>query len=41
MVLIDNDSYAFAYNIENGVPIKDFNGDKNDVELLNVIEYLK
>ena len=33
--------YSFAFNLENGIPISNYVGDKNDLELLHVIEYLR
>lgn len=39
-VLIDNNIYSFSAQINNGILINSFYGDKNDVELLNVLSYL-
>jgi hypothetical protein len=33
MVLVDNKVESFGLQIDNGIPILDFYGDKNDVEL--------
>lgn len=33
MVLVDNKPESFGLQIDNGIPILDFYGDKNDVEL--------
>ena len=34
IILIDNKVCSYGLNFENGIPIKDFMGDKNDKELL-------
>ena len=39
-VLIDNNMYSFAPQLSNGILINSFYGDKNDVELFNVLSYL-
>jgi Dullard-like phosphatase family protein len=39
-VLIDNNMYSFAPQLSNGILINSFYGDKNDVELFNVLNYL-
>ena len=39
-VLVDNNIYSFAPQLSNGILINSFYGDKNDVELLNVLSYL-
>lgn len=41
MVLVDNASYSFAYQIENGIPIIPFYDSKNDDQLLKLSKYLK
>ncbi len=52
MVIVDNAAYSFAYQvvllllifnlqIDNGIPILSFYNDKNDKELLDLVEYLK
>jgi CTD small phosphatase-like protein 2 len=33
ILLIDNNIYSFGFQLENGIPILDFMGDKNDTEL--------
>ena len=33
ILLIDNNIYCFGFQLENGIPILDFMGDKNDKEL--------
>jgi CTD small phosphatase-like protein 2 len=40
ILIIDNNIYSFAFNLENGIPIINFLGDKNDHELLKVMKYL-
>ena len=39
-VLIDNNIYSFSNQLNNGILINSFYGDKNDIELYNVISYL-
>ena len=39
-ILIDNNIYSFANQLNNGILINSFYGDKNDVELFNVLGYL-
>lgn len=41
MVLVDNSTCCFGYQLSNGVPIVPFTGDKSDVELLMLTEYLE
>ena len=41
MVIIDNAAYSFAYQIDNGIPIISWHDDKEDKELLNLIDYLQ
>jgi len=41
MVMVDNSACAFGLNIGNGVPIIPFYDNLNDVELLDLIPYLK
>lgn len=41
IVIIDNAVHSFAYQIENGVPIMSWYDDRNDRELLKLIDYLK
>ena len=40
VVLVDNNMYSFAPQLSNGILINSFYGDKNDVELWNVLGYL-
>jgi hypothetical protein len=40
ILLIDNNIYSFGFQLENGIPILDFMGDKNDSELLKVMHTL-
>lgn len=40
IMIIDNNIYSFAFNLENGVPICNFLGDKKDTELIKVINHL-
>jgi Dullard-like phosphatase family protein len=39
-VIVDNSAYSYAFQLENGVPILPFLGEKNDTELLLLGEYL-
>lgn len=41
ILIVDNMIYSFAFNLENGIPILNYVGDKNDVEMLHVMQYLK
>lgn len=41
MVIIDNAAYSFAYQIDNGIPIISWHDDREDKELLNLIDYLQ
>ena len=36
-IIVDNSLWSFAWNLNNGIPILDYFGDKNDIEL----KYLK
>jgi CTD small phosphatase-like protein 2 len=40
ILLVDNASYSFGYQLDNGIPIIPFYNDKNDKELLHLIQYL-
>lgn len=40
VLIIDNNVYSFAFQLENGIPILDFVGNPNDTELLKVCETL-
>lgn len=40
MVLIDNASYSFAFQVDNGIPILNYYQDKSDTELLSLKAYL-
>ena len=39
-ILIDNNIYSFSNQLNNGILINSFYGDKSDIELFNVISYL-
>lgn len=41
ILLVDNASYSFGYQLDNGIPIIPFYHDKNDKELLHLMQYLK
>ena len=40
VVLIDNSVLSFAYHLDNGIPISPFYDSKNDVELLDISNFL-
>jgi len=41
MVIVDNSACAFGLNVRNGIPIIPFYDNVNDIELLDLMEYLK
>ena len=41
VIIVDNSIISFAFNLQNGIPIKAFLGDKNDEELLFMVTYLE
>jgi CTD small phosphatase-like protein 2 len=41
MLIVDNSIISFAFNLENGVPIKAFMGEKQDEELLFLVTFLE
>ena len=41
MVIVDNSIISFAFNLNNGIPIKAFVGESNDDELLYMVTYLE
>lgn len=41
MILVDNATYSFVYQLENGIPIIPFYDSKEDKELLKLAKYLK
>ena len=40
ILIVDNNIYSFAFNLENGIPILNFMGDKKDIELLKLMKHL-
>ena len=40
-MIVDNAAYSFAYQMDNGIPIISWYDDKNDIELQNLISYLR
>lgn len=41
IVIVDNSTYCFGYQLENGIPIISWFDDKNDRELFKLIKYIK
>ena len=41
IVLVDNAAYSFGYQINNGIPIISWHEDPGDVELMNLMKYIK
>ena len=41
IVIVDNAAYSFAYQVDNGIPIISWHDDREDRELMNLIDYLK
>ena len=41
ILIVDNNIYSFAFNLENGIPILNYMGDPKDDQLLKIAEYLK
>jgi len=39
-VLVDNNVFSFAFQLDNGIPIVPFEGLKDDVELIKLCKYL-
>lgn len=40
LILVDNATYSFGFQLFNGVPIIPFYGDKSDAEMMFLYEYL-
>ena len=40
MLIVDNCTVNYMLQLSNGIPIKDYNGDKNDCLLYNLTKYL-
>ena len=41
MLIVDDNVFSFAFQLENGVPVSQFKGNKDDDELLYLIGYLE
>lgn len=41
IIIVDNASYSYAYQIDNGIPIISWHDNREDKELLNLIDYLQ
>lgn len=40
LILVDNAAYSFAYQLDNGIPIISWHDDREDREMVNLIDYL-
>lgn len=40
MLIVDNNAHAFALQLENGIPILDWKGDRKDRELKYLLKFL-
>jgi len=40
MIIVDNLSHSFGFQIDNGIPILEFHNDKKDKELRHLLDYL-
>ncbi len=41
LVFVDNSIRNFTFSIRNGLPVKDFKGEENDMELIYLAKYLR
>lgn len=41
IIIVDNAAYSFAYQLDNGIPIISWHNDREDREMVNLIEYLQ
>lgn len=41
IIIVDNNIQSFFLQLSNGIPIYDYTGDKKDLVLLSLTEYLK
>ena len=40
IIIVDNRAISFALHFTNGIPINDYDGDKNDKSLIYLTQYL-
>jgi Dullard-like phosphatase family protein len=40
MIIVDNAAYSYAYQVDNGIPIISWHDDRDDKELMNLVDYL-
>ena len=41
LLIVDNAVYSFGYQLDNGIPIIPFYDDKEDIELVHLVQYLE
>ena len=41
MIIVDNAAYSYAYQVDNGIPIISWHDDREDKELVNLIDYVQ
>ena len=41
IIIVDNRTLSYVINLENGIPIKDFYGDKSDKEMHLITKYIQ
>ena len=40
MIIIDNYVFSFAFQLENGIPIVPYTGQKDDLEMIKLMRYI-